>query len=159
MGASVHPGVLTHLRSIASQMYTKVSRRGDSFSAGLVIPQVGKVPLGAPVGKDVEEEQQLPVNPTRGRHGTRQEGIDSSRTVGVAVTILRHLILRCVLQEPVDIRVAWLTVAAHVREMVADELVRKDSVDNQMPMVTEVGVQTATGGGRQTGGRERRYCR
>ena len=38
------------------------------------LPDVGKVLHGAPVGKDVEEAQELPVNPPRGGHDTRQKG-------------------------------------------------------------------------------------
>ena len=37
------------------------------------------------------------------RHGTRQEGVGSARSVGVGFTIPRHLGARRVLQEPVDI--------------------------------------------------------
>jgi hypothetical protein len=36
----------------------------EGISARLGIPQVVKVPLGAPVSKDVEEAQELPVNQT-----------------------------------------------------------------------------------------------
>ena len=43
---------------------------GEGIRAGLSSPQVGKVPLGAPVCKDVEEAQELPVNLARGRHDT-----------------------------------------------------------------------------------------
>ena len=34
---------------------------GEDISTLLAIPQVGKVPLGAPVGKDVEKAQELPA--------------------------------------------------------------------------------------------------
>ena len=80
------------------------------------------------------------MNPARGRHGTGQKGEGSARSVGVGVTIPRHLGGRRVLQEPVDIRVAQLPVAAHVREMVAAEAVGEGSVNNRMPTVIEVGV-------------------
>ena len=36
---------------------------GEGISARLGFPQVVKVLQGAPVGKDVEEAQELPVNP------------------------------------------------------------------------------------------------
>ena len=85
------------------------------------------------------------MNPARGRHGTGQKGEGSARSVGVGVTILRHLGGRRVLQEPVDIRVAQLPVAAHVREMVAAELVDEGSVSNHMPTVmSESGGSTCT---------------
>ena len=38
-----------------------------------------------------EAAQELPVNPARGRHGTGQKGEGSARSVGVGVTIPRHL--------------------------------------------------------------------
>ena len=56
---------------------------GEGIRAGLVIPQAGKVSQGAPVGKDVEEAQELPVNPTRGRHDTGQKGVSRARPVSI----------------------------------------------------------------------------
>ena len=41
---------------------------GECISAMFGFPHVGKVLLRAPVGKDVEETQELPVNPARGGH-------------------------------------------------------------------------------------------
>ena len=60
-----------------SLMFPEVLRPapGEGISARLGVPHVGKVLQGAPVGNDVEEAQELPVNPTRGRHDTRQKGI------------------------------------------------------------------------------------
>ena len=85
------------------------------------------------------------MNPARGRHGTGQKGEGSARSVGVGVTIPRHLGARRILQEPVDMRVALLPVAAHVREMVAAELVDEGSVSNHMPTVmSESGGSTCT---------------
>ena len=81
------------------------------------------------------------MNPARGRHGTGQKGEGSARSVGVGVTIPRHLGARRLLQEPVDIRVAQLTVAPHVREMVTAELVCVGTASNdRMPTVIELGV-------------------
>jgi hypothetical protein len=39
---------------------------GEGVYSWLVIPQAGKVPLGATVGEDVEEAQELRMNPARG---------------------------------------------------------------------------------------------
>ena len=52
---------------------------GEGISARLITPLVGKVLQGALVCKDVEEAQELPVNPTRGRHNTRQKGLCGAR--------------------------------------------------------------------------------
>ena len=51
-----------------------------------------------------------------------QKGVSSARSVGIGVTIPCHLGVRRVLEELVDIRVAQLPVAAHVREVVAADL-------------------------------------
>jgi hypothetical protein len=99
---------------------------GESISARLGIPQIVKIPLGAPVGKDVEEAQELPVNPTRGRHDTGQEGVSGARPVGIGSAIPCHRGARRGLEELVDIRGVQLPVAAHVhdtRDVVAAELV------------------------------------
>ena len=36
---------------------------GEGIYSGLVIPKAVKVPLGAKVGEDIEEAQELPMNP------------------------------------------------------------------------------------------------
>ena len=64
---------------------------GEGISARLGFPQVVKVLQGAPVGKDVEEAQELPVNPTQGRHDTRQKGVCGARQVGIGLAIPCHL--------------------------------------------------------------------
>jgi hypothetical protein len=104
---------------------------GEGIRAGLVIPQGGQVPLGAPVCKDVEKAKTLRVNPARGRHGAGQKGASSARSAGRGVTILRHLGARFGLEELVDIGVAELPVAAHVREVVAAELVGAGNVNDR----------------------------
>ena len=67
-----------------SLMFPEVLRPApdEGISAGLVAPHVGKVLQGAPVGKDVEA-QELPVNPPRGRHATRQKGVCGALPVGI----------------------------------------------------------------------------
>ena len=49
-----------------SLMFPEVLRPapGEGIRARLMIPHFGKVLLRAPVGKDVEEAQELPVNPS-----------------------------------------------------------------------------------------------
>ena len=63
------------------------SAPGEGISAGLGNPPVVNVPLGASVGKDVEEAQELPVNALRGRHDARQEGVCGARPVGIGLAI------------------------------------------------------------------------
>jgi hypothetical protein len=44
--------------------------QGEGVYSGLIIPKAGKVPRGATEGEDVEEAQELPMNPARGGHCT-----------------------------------------------------------------------------------------
>jgi hypothetical protein len=113
---------------------------GEGISAWLVVPHVGKVLQGAPVGKDVEEAQELPVNAPRGRHDTRQKGVCGALPVGIRLAIRCHLGARSGLEELVDIGVAQLPVAANVPAVVAAELVGAGNVDDQMPVTTKVGI-------------------
>ena len=109
---------------------------GKGIIARLIVPHIGKVLQGAPMGKDVEEAQEHPVNPTRCRHDTRQKGVCGARPVGIGFAVPGHLDARRCLEEPVDIGVAQLPVAAHVPEVVAAELVGAGNVDDQMPIAT-----------------------
>ena len=92
------------------------------------------------VGKDVEEAQELPVNPPRGRHDTRQKGVCGALPVGIRLAMEGHLGELRGLEELVDIVVAQLPVAANVPEVVAVELVGAGNVDDQMPVTTNVGI-------------------
>jgi hypothetical protein len=71
---------------------------GEGISARLCFPHIGKVLQGAPVGKDVEETQELPVNSIQGRHDTRQKGVCGARPVGtgherIGISCLRSTLL------------------------------------------------------------------
>ena len=72
----------------------------------LIIPEAGEVLLGATVGQDIEEAQELPVDPARGGHGTWEEGVVSAIPVGVPVPVALHLFACLVLQEPVGVMIA-----------------------------------------------------
>ena len=92
---------------------------GESISAWFGFPRVGKMLEGVPMGKDVEEEQELAVNPTRGRHDTRQKGIGGAWSFGVSLAVSCKLGACHGFEELVDIEVAQLPVAAHVPEVLA----------------------------------------
>jgi hypothetical protein len=109
---------------------------GEGISARLGIPQVVKSPYGAPVGKNVKEAQELLVNSTRGRHHAGQKGVSDTLPAGIGLAIPCHLGARRGLETLVDIGVAELPIAAHVRDVVAAELLGADNVDDQMPIVT-----------------------
>ena len=125
-----------------SLMFPEVLRPapGEGIRARLMIPHVGKVLLRAPVGKDVEEAQELPVNPSRGGHDAGQKGVGGARPVGICLAVARHLGARSCLKELVDIRVAQLPVAGDVCADVATELVGAGNVDDQMSVTANVGI-------------------
>ena len=72
----------------------------------LIISEAVEVLLGAMVGQDIEEAQELPVDPARGGHGTWEEGVGSAIPVGVPVPVALHLFACLVLQEPVGVMIA-----------------------------------------------------
>ena len=47
----------------------------ESLFAGVIGPELLEPALGAPVGEDVEEAQELAMDPTRGADDARQEGV------------------------------------------------------------------------------------
>ena len=113
---------------------------GEGIRTGLMIPHVGKVLVGTPVGKDVEEAQELSVNPPRGGHDARQKGVGGARAVGISVTIPLHLGARSGLEDLVDVAVAQLPVAGDVLAGIATELVGAGNVDDQMPGTANAGI-------------------
>ena len=58
---------------------------GEGVYSRLIIPKAVEVLRGAAVGEDIEEAQELPVDPARGGHGTWEEGVGSAISVGVPV--------------------------------------------------------------------------
>ena len=55
----------------------------ESFLAGVMGPELLEPALGAPVGEEVEEAQELAVDPTRCADDARQEGICDARPRGL----------------------------------------------------------------------------
>ena len=53
----------------------------ESFLDGVMGPELLEPALGAPVGEDVEEAQELAMDPTRGADDARQEGVDQNAAV------------------------------------------------------------------------------
>ena len=80
-------------------MMTFIARR-------LIIPKAGEVLRGATVSEDIEEAQELPVDPAQGGHGTWEEGEGSAIPVGVPVPVAFHLFECLVLQEPVGVMIS-----------------------------------------------------
>ena len=71
---------------------------GEGVYSWLVIPKAGKVPLSAKVDEDIEEAQELPMNPARGSRCTLEEGEGSAMPVGIPVPVALHLFACLVLQ-------------------------------------------------------------
>ena len=63
----------------------------EGFLAGVIEPELLEPALGAPVGEDVEEAQELAVDPTRGADDARQEGVGDTRPRGVGLPVEVHL--------------------------------------------------------------------
>ena len=79
---------------------------GEGVYSRLIIPKAGEVLRGATVGEDIEDAQELPVDPSRGGHCTWEEGVGSAIPVGVHVPVALHLFAYLVLQEPVEVMVS-----------------------------------------------------
>ena len=52
---------------------------GECVYSRLIIPKAGEALRGATVGEDIEDAQELPVDPARGGHGTWEEGVGSNQ--------------------------------------------------------------------------------
>ena len=59
----------------------------EGFLAGVMGPELLEPALGAPVGEEVEETQELAVDPTRGADDAREEGICDARPRGVSLPV------------------------------------------------------------------------
>ena len=55
---------------------------GGGVYSRLIIPKAVEVLRGVSLGEDIEEEQELPVDPARGGHGTWEEGVGGAISVG-----------------------------------------------------------------------------
>jgi hypothetical protein len=77
---------------------------GEGVYSRLIIPKAGDVLRGATVGEDIDEAQELPVDPARGGHCTWEEG--NAIPVGVPIPVAIHLFACRVLQEPVGVIVS-----------------------------------------------------
>ena len=114
--------------------------RPEGLRAGVMMSYHRENPGDATMGEDVEEAQELPVNPPRGGHDARQKGVLGARPGGISVTVPIHLGERSGLKELVDIGVAQLPVAGDVLPVVATELVGAGNVDDEVPVTADIGI-------------------
>ena len=77
----------------------------ESLFAGVMEPELLEPALGAPVGEDVEEAQELAMDATRGADDARQEGVGDTWPRGVSLPVATHLCASCCLEELV-----WLGI-------------------------------------------------
>ena len=108
----------------------------ESFLAGVMGPELLEPALCAPVGEDVEEAQELAVDPTRGADDTRQEGVGDTRPRGVGLPVAVHLGPRCGI---VVLCVPERPVAADIGHVVAAELVDEGNINDEVGVSADVG--------------------
>ena len=59
----------------------------EGFVAGVISPEQLEPADGAAVGEDMEEPQEFAVDPSRGAHHTRQEGVGDTPPRGVDLPV------------------------------------------------------------------------
>ena len=110
----------------------------EGFFAGLV-PELLEPARCAPVGEDVEEAQELAVDPTRGADDARQEGVGDTRPRGVGLPVAVHLGARCGLEELVGLGMPESSVAADIGHVIAAKLVNEGDIDDEVGVTADVG--------------------
>ena len=90
----------------------------EGLFAGFV-PEPLELALGASMGEDVEEAQELAVDAPGNAHYARQEGEGNTGPRGVGLPVTTHLGPRCRLEELVWLGVPELPVEADVDHVVA----------------------------------------
>ena len=108
----------------------------EGILAGVMGPELLEPALGAPVGEELEEAQELAVDAPGGAHHARQEGVGNTRPRGVGLPVATNLCPGCRLEELVWLGVTELPVEADVDHVVASKLV--DACD-------EVGIASDVG--------------
>ena len=111
----------------------------EGVFAGLV-PEPLEPALGAPMGEDVEEAQELAVDAPGSAHDTRQERIRNTCPRGVSLPVTPHLSPGGRLEERVWLGVPELPVEADVDHVVATELVGECNIDDEVGVASDVGV-------------------
>jgi len=109
----------------------------EGFLTGLIIAMPREPVLGAAVGDDVEEAQELAVKAPAGGDDARQEGVLES---GISGPVAVHLGASGALEDPAGLRVAEGSISAHVSQMISAEFVVDCDVDDQVSAATEVDV-------------------
>ena len=111
----------------------------ESVFAGVMGPELLEPALGAPVGEDVEEAQELAMDPPRGADDARQEGVGDPRPRGVGLPVAVHLGARCSLEELVGLGMPESSVEADIGHVIAAELVDEGNINDQVGVSADVG--------------------
>ena len=111
----------------------------EGFLAGVMGPELLEPALGAPVGEDVEEAQELAVDPTRGADDARQEGICDTRPRGVGLPVAVHLGARCGLEELVGLGIPERPVKTDIGHVIAAKLVNEGYINDEVGVSADVG--------------------
>ena len=111
----------------------------EGFLAWVMGPELLEPTLCAPVGEDVEEAQELAVDPARGADDAREEGICDARPRGVSLPVAVHLGARCGLEELVGLGMPESSVEADVGHVIAAKLVDEGDIDDEVGVTADVG--------------------
>ena len=112
----------------------------EGFLAWVMGPELLEPTLCAPVGEEVEEAQELAVDPTRGADDAREEGICDARPRGVSFPVAVHLGAPCGLEELVGLGMPESSVEADVGHVIAAELVDEGNINDEVGVSADVGV-------------------
>ena len=103
----------------------------EGFLAGFV-PEALEPACGASVGEDVEEAQELAMDPTRCADDARQEGVGDTRPGGVGLPVALHLGARCGLEELVGLGMPESTVETDIGHVIAAKLVNEGNINDEV---------------------------
>ena len=110
----------------------------EGFLAGFV-PEALEPACGASVGEEVEEAQELAMDPTRGADDARQEGVGDTRPRGVGLPVAVHLGARGGLEELVGLGMPESSVETDIGHVIAAKLVNEGYINDEVGVSADVG--------------------
>ena len=109
----------------------------EGILAGLIVAVPLEPAGGAAVSNDVEEPQELPVEPPAGGDDAGEEGMPD---FSVAGPVACHLGASCVLEDAGGLRITECPIATDVGKVVTTEFVVDSNVENQVAVTAKVDV-------------------